>query len=64
VGGMPEAPSGGIDADWPTLDVLESRYIDRVLARTHGNKTSAANILGIDRRTIQRLFARAEQGKS
>jgi two-component system response regulator AtoC len=48
-----------IDSDWPTLDELQRRYIERVLAYTGQNKTSAATILGIDRRTIQRLAARA-----
>jgi two-component system response regulator AtoC len=49
---------GAIVADWPTLSVLERRYIDRVLSRTGGNKTRAADILGVDRRTLNRLFAR------
>jgi len=53
----PEAP-GELTADWPTLAVLERRYIDRVLARTGGNKTRAADVLGIDRRTLNRMFAR------
>jgi DNA-binding NtrC family response regulator len=44
--------------DWPTLSVLERRYIDRVLSRTGGNKTRAAEVLGIDRRTLNRMFAR------
>jgi DNA-binding NtrC family response regulator len=53
------APSdGAIVADWPTLSVLERRYIDRVLSRTGGNKTRAAEVLGVDRRTLNRLFAR------
>ena len=38
--------------------VLERRYIDRVLSRTGGNKTRAAEVLGIDRRTLNRMFAR------
>ena len=38
--------------------VLDRRYIDRVLSRTGGNKTRAAEILGIDRRTLNRMFAR------
>jgi two-component system, NtrC family, response regulator AtoC len=45
----------GIDADWPTVAELQRRYIARVLARTEGNKTAAAAILGVDRRTLQRL---------
>jgi len=44
-----------IDADWPTVAELEQRYIAKVLERTEGNKTSAAGILGLDRRTLQRL---------
>jgi DNA-binding NtrC family response regulator len=44
--------------DWPTLHLLERRYIDRVLSRTGGNKTRAAEVLGIDRRTLNRMFAR------
>jgi len=52
-------PTGGTLADdWPTLSVLERRYIDRVLSRTGGNKTRAAETLGIDRRTLNRMFAR------
>jgi len=61
--------SGGLGSladDWPTLAVIERRYIDRVLSRTGGNKTHAAEVLGIDRRTLNRMFAReraADQGK-
>ncbi len=43
-----------VDHDWPTLAELERRYIGRVLERTGGNKTAAASILGVDRRTLQR----------
>ena len=50
--------------DWPTLAVLERRYIDLVLVRTNGNKTRAAKILGIDRRTLNRMFARERTRKS
>jgi two-component system, NtrC family, response regulator AtoC len=55
---------GSLADDWPTLAVLERRYIDRVLSRTGGNKTRAAEVLGIDRRTLNRMFARerAAQG--
>ncbi len=50
--------NGALAEDWPALAVLERRYIDRVLARTGGNKTRAAEVLGIDRRTLNRMFAR------
>jgi len=49
---------GGIDHDWPSLGELERRYVERVLAHCGGNKTGAAQVLGVDRRTLQRLFAR------
>jgi DNA-binding NtrC family response regulator len=49
---------GSLADDWPTLATLERRYIDRVLSRTGGNKTRAAEVLGIDRRTLNRMFAR------
>ncbi len=44
--------------DWPTLAELERRYTERVLEHTGQNKTLAAAILGIDRRTLQRQAAR------
>jgi two-component system, NtrC family, response regulator AtoC len=56
------AQMGSLADDWPTLAVLERRYIDRVLSRTGGNKTRAAEVLGIDRRTLNRMFAR-ERGE-
>lgn len=37
-----------------TLDELEREYIGRVLESTHGNKTEAARILGVDRTTLYR----------
>jgi|CZKU01.1.fsa_nt_gi two-component system response regulator AtoC len=58
---------GSLADDWPTIAVLERRYIDRVLSRTGGNKTRAAEVLGIDRRTLNRMFAReraSQLGKS
>jgi DNA-binding NtrC family response regulator len=47
-----------IDSDWPTIEELQRRYIERVLEHTGQNKTSAASILGVDRRTIQRFASR------
>ncbi len=50
------AAEGTITADRPTLDELERRYAAQVLQETGGNKTRAAEILGIDRKTLYRLI--------
>ena len=42
-----------------TLDELERRYIDRVLKIVSGNKSRAAELLGLDRRTLYRKLARS-----
>jgi DNA-binding NtrC family response regulator len=42
--------------DRPTLAELDRRYIQLILAETEGNKSRAAEILGIDRRTIYRYL--------
>lgn len=47
-----------VDADWPSLALLSRRYIERTMTRTGGNKTRAADLLGIDRRTLNRIMAR------
>ncbi len=41
-------------ADPLDLQTVERRHIDRVMRLTGGNKSAAAKILGIDRRTLQR----------
>ncbi len=53
-----------LDADWPTLSLLSRRYIDRALQHTHGNKTRAADMLAIDRRTLNRIMARDRARKA
>jgi DNA-binding NtrC family response regulator len=40
--------------DLPSLEELERRYIGRVLEITAGNKSHAARILGVERRTLYR----------
>jgi two-component system response regulator HydG len=47
-------------AEVVTLDELERRYILRVLALVGGNKSRAADILGVDRRTLYRRIERYE----
>jgi two-component system response regulator AtoC len=50
-------PLAGVPAhDRPTLAELERRYAAQVLSETAGNKTRAAEILGIDRKTLYRLI--------
>ena len=45
-------------ADLPTLDDLERRYLLYVLDAAQGNRTRAAEILGVDRRTLYRMAER------
>ncbi len=45
-------------ANLTTLDDLERRYLLHVLDAAHGNRTRAAEILGIDRRTLYRMAER------
>ncbi len=49
--GEPEEALGPEALD---LATQERRHIGRVLRMTQGNKTRAARILGVDRRTLQR----------
>jgi two-component system response regulator HydG len=46
-----------------TLVELERRYVERVLALFHGNKSRTAQALGIDRRTLYRKAERWSDGR-
>jgi DNA-binding NtrC family response regulator len=46
--------SAGDPGELLTLEQLEARYIRRVLGMVQGNKTQAAKVLGLDRRTLYR----------
>ena len=48
-------------AELITLKALEVRYLRRVLSLVDGNKTRAAEILGVDRRTLYRMLERTEE---
>ncbi|MAQ16425.1 MAG: Fis family transcriptional regulator [Sandaracinus sp.] len=48
-------------SEMPTLETLERRYVHRVLKVVGGNKTQAAKVLGVDRRTLYRKLERWEQ---
>ena len=44
--------------DLPTLDELERRYLTHVIEAVGGNRTRAAEVMGIDRRTLYRMAER------
>lgn len=50
--------SVGVIEEWPLLSEWEGRYVMRVLTHTGGNKQAAARILGVDRKTIERMIKR------
>lgn len=53
-----EAPGEHPFSDLPTLEELERRYLTHVLSATDGNRSRAADVLGIDRRTLYRMAER------
>jgi DNA-binding NtrC family response regulator len=55
------SPTGLAAGDRPTLAELERRYAVQVLKETGGNKTRAAEVLGIDRKTLYRLLGDEER---
>jgi len=54
--------AGGASGGRPTLDEVERRYAAQVLSETGGNKTRAAEILGIDRKTLYRILGEKDDG--
>ena len=55
-----EALPGELPAteEWSLLSEVEGRYVAKVLAHTVGNKQAAARLLGIDRKTLDRMIKR------
>jgi DNA-binding NtrC family response regulator len=51
-------PADDPDRTWLPLGELERRYLVRVLYHTRGNKKRAAEILGVDRKTLSRMVER------
>jgi len=45
-------------SDRPTMEELQSRYFQFMLREVEGNRHRAAEVLGLNRRTVQRLIAR------
>jgi DNA-binding NtrC family response regulator len=52
------SPLAALFDDLPTLDELERRYLLHVLAVVGGNRTNAASVMAIDRRTLYRMTER------
>jgi DNA-binding NtrC family response regulator len=52
------APFSALFEDLPSLDEVERRYLQHVLKMVEGNRTRAAEILGVDRRTLYRMIER------
>ena len=46
------------EQDWPQLSEIEGRYVARVLHHTGGNKQAASRLLGVDRKTLDRMIKR------
>ena len=53
-----QLPRGLLADELVSLDELERRYLIHVLNEVEGNRTRAAEVLGIDRRTLYRMAER------
>ena len=62
--GRAGSPGPGLPRARMTLEEVRRWYVDKVLAEAGGNKLRAAELLGIDRRTLYRILdrQRAEDG--
>jgi DNA-binding NtrC family response regulator len=58
--GLPAVLASTSARERPTLAEIERRYATTVLAEVDGNKTRAAEILGIDRKTLYRILGEGE----
>jgi DNA-binding NtrC family response regulator len=56
----PAPPAPGTPDAMMTLIDMRAHYVRRVLTACHGNKTAAARILGIDRRSVYRQIEEPE----
>jgi DNA-binding NtrC family response regulator len=58
------APAEPQAATRATLDEVARSYVLQVLDQVRGNKSEAARVLGIPRRTLYRMLERYESGES
>jgi len=58
MGGKAPSVEARLFADLPPLDEVERRYLLHVLESVKGNRTRAAEVMGIDRRTLYRMAER------
>jgi transcriptional regulator with GAF, ATPase, and Fis domain len=60
-GAQPAAGGPALPAAGMSLEAVKQWYVDRVLEEAGGNKQRAAEMLGVDRRTLYRLLARRSE---
>jgi DNA-binding NtrC family response regulator len=60
-GALPTAGGPALPARGMRLEAVKRWYVRRVLDEVGGNKQRAAEVLGVDRRTLYRLLARQSE---
>jgi two-component system, NtrC family, response regulator AtoC len=55
---QPALNENGEKESWPSLAEVEGHHVARVLAHTRGNKQAASRVLGVDRKTLDRMIKR------
>jgi DNA-binding NtrC family response regulator len=53
-----QVPLVAAKENWVPLATIEGEYVARVLEHTSGNKQAAARVLGVDRKTLDRMIKR------
>lgn len=56
-----EAIQSEVKEEWPALADIQGIYVEKVLRHTRGNKTAAARLLNIDRKTLDRMIKRHQR---
>ena len=57
-GHAPRTDAPAAPENWVPLSAVEGEYVGRVLQHTGGNKQAAARVLGVDRKTLDRMIKR------